>query len=304
MAFQSRLYAGEKDLHQMIDFVIESRSIGGPRVYYQLGDLLWQFFRWPHAETEPEKNIRLWLDENEKLAGFAWFFPPKICEMQLHPHTQNTKLEPEMIAWVEEKARDSNQSVTDTTTLMICVHESDRTRIALLEAQSFVHDEFYLVHTTRSLHIPIDEPILSDGFVVRHIQGKSELENRIGAARESFERSRMTVESYSCLRKAPGFIPELDLIAIAPDGACAAFAIGWIDPVNKIGYFEPVGTRRSFQRQGLGKAVLSEGLKRMRALGAEQAVVLHAGSNPAAQRLYESVGFRPVHKFFYYSKKF
>jgi mycothiol synthase len=58
--------------------------------------------------------------------------------------------------------------------------------------------------------------------------------------------------------------------------------------------FEPVGTDPDFQRRGLGKAVLSEGFRRLRALGARVAYVNSADDNPASNALYEAVGFRLV----------
>ena len=109
-------------------------------------------------------------------------------------------------------------------------------------------------------------------------------------------------EDYAYFMRLPGYERELDVVAVAADGAIAAYVNGWIDPVNKIGDFGPVGARPAYRRQGLTRAVLLEGLRRMQARGMEQVCVSTGVSNMPAQRLYESVGFRIVNKTLDYVK--
>jgi mycothiol synthase len=90
---------------------------------------------------------------------------------------------------------------------------------------------------------------------------------------------------------APGYVRDLDIVAIAPNQSLAAFALCWVDPANKVGQFEPVGTAPEFRQQGLGQAVLYEGLRRMQQHGAERVIVIVESADVAACRLYASVGF-------------
>ena len=62
------------------------------------------------------------------------------------------------------------------------------------------------------------------------------------------------------------------------------------------------GTHPGFQRKGLGKAVVCEGLRRMKARGMATAIVCAEYDNTAAQKLYESVGFRTVNRMCTYTK--
>ncbi len=48
---------------------------------------------------------------------------------------------------------------------------------------------------------------------------------------------------------------------------------------------------------------MMEGLRRLRALGAEDALVTRVGGNEAAARLYESAGFEPVDQEHLYGRK-
>ena len=109
-------------------------------------------------------------------------------------------------------------------------------------------------------------------------------------------------EQYHHLMQAPGYDIELDLVVVAPDARFGAFAMCWIDPVNKIGQFEPVGTAPQFRQIGLGRAVLLEGMRQMKARGVETVVVIVEEAEQAARAFYESVGFKPRWKLFLYSK--
>lgn len=59
-----------------------------------------------------------------------------------------------------------------------------------------------------------------------------------------------------------------------------------------VGLFEPVSTHPDFQGKGLGKAVMAEGLRRMKAAGMSTAVVGFDPNNAATLALYTSMDFR------------
>jgi ribosomal protein S18 acetylase RimI-like enzyme len=77
----------------------------------------------------------------------------------------------------------------------------------------------------------------------------------------------------------------------------AAYVNGWIDPLNHIGDFGPVGARPAYRRQGLARAVLLECLRRMQGRGVERVSVSTGVTNLPAIRLYESVGFKIVNEY-------
>jgi GNAT superfamily N-acetyltransferase len=82
-----------------------------------------------------------------------------------------------------------------------------------------------------------------------------------------------------------------DLFVRSPDGRGASACTIWFDDVNGVGLFEPVATHPDFQGRGLGKAVMTEGLHRMKASGMRQAVLGFDPNNVAALALYTSLGF-------------
>ena len=84
-----------------------------------------------------------------------------------------------------------------------------------------------------------------------------------------------------CANDEAAFVPDVSTYANLEEGylplpqtkvAGSAYTI-WFDPVNAVGLFEPVGTHPDFQGQGLGKAVMAEGLRRMKAAGMRRAIL-------------------------------
>lgn len=87
----------------------------------------------------------------------------------------------------------------------------------------------------------------------------------------------------------PGFEPNI--IAIDQDGSVHSFADVFFDRKNKIGEFEPVGTRKSARGLGLAKAATTFGLQQMQRAGMTTALVRTGVANQAAIATYQSVGF-------------
>jgi ribosomal protein S18 acetylase RimI-like enzyme len=110
----------------------------------------------------------------------------------------------------------------------------------------------------------------------------------------------MTDEKYEILVGQDHYDWSNDLIVEAPDGSFAAFAMCWADPVGSVGEFEPVGVHPDHQRRGLGRAVMRQGLRRLRELGLRDAIVFSLRSNAASEALYRSAGFSElaVHRLY------
>ena len=66
--------------------------------------------------------------------------------------------------------------------------------------------------------------------------------------------------------------------------------------------FEPVGTHPDFQSQGLGRAVVAEGLRQLQNCGMTRASVCTEFNNLAAQSLYKAVGFQKEYQLRTYIK--
>jgi GNAT superfamily N-acetyltransferase len=152
-----------------------------------------------------------------------------------------------------------------------------------------------MLYMTRALARPIPGFSLPEGYVVRPVAGEHWAEQRAAVTHSAF-RSAKAFEQYLTVyrqfMRSPVYPAGMDLVVFTPEGRGAACCIGWLDAVNQVGLFEPVATHPDFHRLGLGKAVVLEGLRRMKAQGMASAIVCADHDNLAAQRLYASAGFR------------
>jgi ribosomal protein S18 acetylase RimI-like enzyme len=157
--------------------------------------------------------------------------------------------------------------------------------IRVLESCGFARTDSEGLDYLLDLKAPLPDLKLPAGFQARHVL-EPEFSERVSVHRDAFDPSKFTLERYARVRSMAGYRPDLDLVISTPENEYAAYCIAWLS--NGMGYFEPVGTRASYRRQGLGRAVILEGLKRLKALGAHTASVFSFANNRA---FYESCGF-------------
>ena len=96
-------------------------------------------------------------------------------------------------------------------------------------------------------------------------------------------------------------------MAVAPDGRLAAFCVCWQNRASTAGVsgqVEPLGVHADFQKLGLGRSILTEGLRRLQDLGAESMYVKTDNYRDEAFLLYESVGFRTAQDVLVYRKDY
>jgi predicted N-acetyltransferase YhbS len=92
------------------------------------------------------------------------------------------------------------------------------------------------------------------------------------------------------LRQCSLYDPALDLAVETEDGDVAGYALFWFDPVTEVGLVEPMRVEDAYQRRGLARALLTEGLERLAKRGARRLKVGYG--TEAARALYVGAGFR------------
>lgn len=306
-SYTSRPYAAEPDLHQMLALLMEARALTNDWRYAHVGELLFNFFM-IDIHLDPQQHIRLWHAPQGKLVAFALLGEDPAFDYQVLPETEWAGIEIAALAWAETRLAELRQRDASLWggSLVSGARQDDAKRIAFLEQNGFHRGgDFSEVNMLRSLAEPVPEPVLPPGCQVRTFAGAIEITNRAGADREvwyPWTVGNVTDNDYARFMRLPGYDRELDIVTVAPDGVIAAYVNGWLDPVNRIGDFGPVGARAAYRRQGLTRAALLEGLRRMQALGMDRVCISTGVSNTPARCLYESVGFIIVNEYHEYLK--
>lgn len=240
------------------------------------------------------EHIFLWELEDGQLAAVLNPEGRGDAFLQIHPEHSTAELEIEMLQTAEKYLA---QPVPGGKK-MLCVwtiETNDRLK-DLLVKKGYQRGDSPECMRRRSLALPIPDAPLPSGFTVRSLRWPDDVYARSLAGWKAFQGEDTPVEPryesgewYNIFRSIPIFRSDLELVVTAPNGDIAAFCTVWYEEANRTGYFEPVGTVPAYQRKGLGKAVMCEGLRRLKNLGAELALV--GSYSPEAGALYDSVGF-------------
>ncbi|MBN9387974.1 MAG: N-acetyltransferase [Chloroflexi bacterium] len=289
MPLTSRPYSGEADYGLLRQFLMENYRLGGSPDYGTVGDLDWWRFTEDDSATVMN-STRLWLDETGQVVAFAW---PGEGEkpLDLFALPRYKALETELLAYSESyllgKGGESPSSIS------IMSYTGDAARNTLLEKSGYSRTDDFIFYWVYDLEGEVPNPVLPEGFKFGSV-----LENGLDAARRvalhraAFTASQLTPAKYQTVMDAPTYRPELDLLVVGPGDEPAAFALAWHDSANRIAMFDPVGCAAAFQRRGLTRALLLEGLRRLKELGVVTAILCSSGSEEGPTHLYRSVGFK------------
>ncbi len=285
---------------------MEGRSRTDNWHYWHVGELMFAFFI-VDCHLNPQEHIRLWHDDEGKLVGYAILGEDPSVDWQVLPEYEWSGIESEAMAWAETRLTELRRREAErwSSNLVSGARQDNAKRIAFLEQQGFRRGEYAEVNMLRSLDEPIPEAVVPAGYQVRAVAEAGEIPNRAAAQREvwlPWTVGKVGDDDYARLMLLPGYHRDIDVVAVTPEGVIAAYVNGWIDPVNRIGDFGPVGARPAYRRQGLTRAVLIECLRRMKAHGMDRVCVSTGVSNMPARRLYESVGFRIANGYLEYKK--
>ena len=297
MALRSRAFASIDDLRAMQAAVTAAwLSPRRPLVSCTIGDLAWWF-----ASGGPDADwpgrIRIWTDGGSTV-GWGWLTPPSGLEWFVAAGVADAderRIRTEILAWASGRvAAGASPSDGGSMPPLKVWAADDWLEADVVAGLGFAPTGTALTQYFQSLDRTLPGPSAPDGYTLRGLAGPNEIPARVEVHRAAFAPSKMTVEKYAILVGLEPYRYDLDVVAEAPDGLLAAFAMGWLDQPAELGYFEPVGTHPGHQRMGLGRAVNLFGLHRLRDAGAREAMVYSLVSNDGSEALYRSVGFRPI----------
>lgn len=304
---------------------ITSRPLTTDQDFWRVRDLLiqtfpitpigfnWEIRRWEGRrfhDDNPEQlgpwaqNIQLWETDSGNLVAVAHPEGRGNVHLELHPDYRH--LEPEMLDWAEGSLSVPMENGTQHQ-LETFVNDYDVYRQKLLLERGYKKLEYGGV--TRYMRLgqqPLVQPQFADGYTIRttNPEDPADCQRLADILNAAFNRDFHEGIHYQNLAlNAPCFRRDLDLVAVAPDGSFASYVGIPYDEANKLGINEPVCTHPEHQRKGLGKALMQEGLLRLKAIGAVH-VTVGTGDMIPANRLYDSLGFTEAYKGHVWQKVF
>ena len=301
MNYTQRSYQGETDYTAMRRLIADSYKLAAPHSYMLQGDLDW----WRALLAEPGAflpAVPLWF-AGDTLIGFLW---PGEGNGDIMLHPEHRAAESLMLAYAEQHLR-KPAAAEEPAALMQVSLDTDTRRNQLLAQHGFVRSNDFLASHILDLDLRTPMPQLPEGFMLRDMSGTlsaAEVEARINIHRAAFHPSKFTEAKYAAARNSPTYRPDLDLVVVAPNGDFAAYCTLWFEPENRVALYEPVGCHPDYQRRGLGKAVLYEGMRRLRELGAVRAHVGSWGDDSSGAMLYRAAGFQLIDRFYEWHKSY
>lgn len=305
---------GGSALGEAIRFVTRCRSRDPLGNYLHIGDVQW----WcRNGSLDDQQNWHFWYDFQGETVALGIIDRNQIVCL-LHPDVRTHERYLQVRQWglqrLKERARQQGEKQYNVEEE---ASDDEPERQHFLEQAAYERQEEYFHCYQQPLSGPVPAAVLPAGFTLRPIAGEAEAEMRAALQRDAFfPRGGYPYEEGTlrqlAVMKMPHYDPQLDLMIIAPDGTPAAGCICWVDPVNHMGLFEPVGTRPQFRRLGLATALMLGGLQRLRERGMHTALVLgrHPGQEEkstaftSSRFVYEATGFRLLRRIYTYHKAF
>jgi len=263
--------------------------------YCHVGEIPQRIYQGIHDLPPVAELVQLW-EEDSDIVGFALNLRfENAFEVYTSPAYRGTDVERIMLqAAAESTLRLIQQAGRDQTSVIIDVWDCDTIRRQLLNQLGFEAYRVWGYLTERSLAEPFPIPQLAEGFAIR--AATMDDFEQLAAVRNASFGSDLRSEDYrDGVMGKPGYLPEREIVVVAPEGRFAAFTMTWLAELNRVGLFEPVGTHPEFRRRGLGRALMLYAMRKMKRLGMETVMVGHDATNLPATALYRSLGFR--HKY-------
>lgn len=287
----SRPFEGDADFWRVRDLLVDAYPLTPTGFNWEVRRWDGQRFHNDDAALNPEwaRTVRLWETDAGRLVGVAHPDYAGNISLQLHPDYRD--IEAEMIAWGEASLA---VPVDGQRRVEVFVYDYDAPRLHLLAARGYRQmPDFGVTRRMRFGARPLPAAEIAPGYVMRTTRPDDwdDCQRMADLLNAAFNRTVHNAREYwNFCANSPSFRYDLNLVAEAPDGSFAAHVgVNW-EPINRYGVFEPVCTHPAHQRHGLARALMFEGMCRLKALGALDAYV-DTGDMIPANALYDAVGF-------------
>jgi len=281
----------QDDFYQIRDFLIKTYKLTNTFQNWipSMFENMWRGPGGSEYQDKEDEYVKIWKNTVEEIVAVTICKPSGDCRIFIHPDFRNHE---DILFEFLEKQRTDMKSVDTPIKMYFVVEAGDTLRENLLTQRGYENKGICEHNRVLPEYYEVITVSLPEGYKIRHAVVEQDFEQYIAVQGSVFPHcTNMTRNLLKIYSEAEFYFPELDLVAVAPDGTFAAFATGRIDPVSKLAEVEPVGVHPDHRRKGLAKAVVLECIRRLQKHNAERIVILGAASTEEATHLYDSLGF-------------
>ena len=268
-----------------------------PGENWHVGDF--DYWRWHTLENvveRPPNELRFWETSDGRIAAVLTQGDPGVC----HPMADSSIATEDLLNEMLEVAEAELTTVrSGQRVLFAWADERNDLLSSVLRSRGYAHGQgvHAMEHNAWQAlpEAPASAP-LPDGYAIRSMGDADEHPSRSFASWRAFhpgepdEGADPEGSWYANVKRSPTYRRDLDLVAVdQASGAIVAFSTCYFDDVSRTGAIVLVGTAPAHQRKGLGKAVVTETLRRLHRLGGVGAYV--SWYEPVPGALYRSCGF-------------
>ncbi len=251
----------------------------------------WHFIKTCELTPPFEQVTVTWQTHAGEIAAVLHPICHDEVRIHIHPQFRTIELEQEIIASAEERFSDFTED--NKHIFYLAVLSDDVMRQEILEKRGYQKRPWWGHHWWRDLEEPLPTVPPTPGYIIRSMGDESEHPARSWSSWRAFH-SEEPDENYDgdCswlknLQSAPLYRRDLDVVAATPRGEIASFCTISYDNYTRSAVTVLVGTAAEHWQRGLGKAVMMEGMLRLKQLGCTR--VFSSATEEPADRLYGSV---------------
>ena len=291
-------------IDRLTDLIAHSRPYGRITDYPNTQDLYELL-----ALDEVRGQTIMWLDDADKLQAFCMLDPYNNLLFECVDTANYSSLFKFAVEFCSRIIKDNNKEKIKYPTLDVCCWGDDHQRLNCLKKENFQLEPIETVYFKRSIKEVKERITLPPGFLLRPMAGEQEIEAYVDLHQKAFGTGQMTIAFRRAIMTSPEYDPQLDLVVQDPEGRLVAFCVCQINESEikllgeRAGLTDPIGVHPDLRNMGLAKALINEGLVRLRSRGMDYAKLGTSSDNLAMIQLAKSMGFYETSRKLWFSRE-
>ncbi len=227
----------------------------------------WHFIATCQATPPFEQVTVNWETENGEIAAVLHPIGGGEIRAHIHPRFRGPELESAVYSYAAEHISEKSEN---SAYLIAPVFTDDLLRQETLARLGFTRQPGWNHHFWRDLDAPLPEAPAPAGYAIRSMGDGSEHASRSWCSWRAFHSDEPDANYdgdfswFQNLQSAPLYRRDLDVVAAAPDEKIAAFCTIYYDDYTRSAVTVLVGVAAEHWQRGLGKAVMIEGMRRLK----------------------------------------